>query len=77
MERERKYKDMDIIKVITTNAEGEWVETVSTVNDLIHVWLHDADVPTNDDAVVCCFLGKTQLHFETFGSLMQVLTGVC
>lgn len=53
----------------------EQVETISTVDNLIYSWYHDMDIPTNDDTVVSCVLGKAQLYFETFGELMCVLTG--
>lgn len=66
---------MDNIIVITLNADGKQVKTISTVDELIHAWDHDMDIPTNDDTVVSCVLGKTQLYFETFGELMCVLTG--
>lgn len=65
---------MDNITVITLNANDEQIETVLTVDELIYVWQHDIDIPTNDDTVVSCVLGKTQLYFETFGELMQALT---
>lgn len=66
---------MDDIIVITLNANVEQVETISTVDDLIYSWYHDMDIPTNDDVVVSCVLGKTQLYFKTFGDLMETLTG--
>lgn len=66
---------MDNIIVITLNSNDEQVETISTVDNLIYSWYHDMDIPTNDDTVVSCVLGKTQLYFETFGELMCVLTG--
>lgn len=66
---------MDNITVITLNANDEQVQTVMTVNELIHTWYHEVDIPTNDDTVVSCVLGETQLYFETFGELMQALTG--
>ena len=68
---------MENIIVITLNANGEQVETILAVDDLIYAWYHDIDIPTNDDTVVSCILGKTQLYFETFGELMQALTGEC
>lgn len=66
---------MDIITVITLNANDEQIETVLTVNELIYAWQHDIDIPTNDDTVVSCVLSETQLYFETFGELMKALTG--
>ena len=66
---------MDNITVITLNANDEQVQTVMTVNELIHTWYYEVDIPTNDDTVVSCVLGETQLYFETFGKLMQALTG--
>lgn len=66
---------MDNITVITLNANNEQVQTVMTVNELIYTWYHEVDIPTNDDTVVSCVLGETQLYFETFGELMQALTG--
>lgn len=50
---------MDIITVITLNANDEQIETVLTVDELIYAWQHDIDIPTNDDTVVSCVLGKT------------------
>ena len=74
---EEKFKEdnMDNIYVITLNADKKQVETKTTVDELIHSWYHDIDIPTNDDTVVSSLLGKTQLYFETFGELMQTLTG--
>ena len=66
---------MDIITVITLNANDEQIETVLTVNELIYAWQHDIDIPTNDDTVVSCVVSDTQLIFETFGELMKALTG--
>ena len=66
---------MENITVITLNANGEQIKTILAVDDLIYAWYHDIDIPTNDDTVVSCILGKTQLYFETFGELMQALTG--
>ena len=66
---------MDIITVITLNANDEQIETVLTVNEFIYAWQHDIDIPTNDDTVVSCVLSETQLYFETFGELMEALTG--
>lgn len=66
---------MDIITVITLNANDEQIETVLTVNELIYAWQHDIDIQTNDDTVVSCVLSETQLYFETFGELMKALTG--
>lgn len=68
---------MENITVITLNANGEQIETILAVDDLIYAWYHNIDIPTNDDTVVSCILGKTQLYFETFGELMQALTGEC
>ena len=66
---------MDKIIVITLNSEFKQVKTCMTVDELNYAWYNDIDVPTNDDTVVSCVLGKTQLYFETFGELMMVLTG--
>lgn len=66
---------MDIITVITLNANDEQIETVLTVNELIYAWQHDIDISTNDDTVVSCVLSETQLYFETFGDLMEALIG--
>lgn len=68
---------MENITIITLNANGEQVETYLSVDDLIYAWYHDIDIPTNDDTVVSCVLGETRLYFETFGELMQALTGEC
>lgn len=68
---------MDNITVITLNTNDEQVKTVMTVDELIHAWYHEVDIPTNDDMVVSCVLNETQLYFETFGELMQALTGEC
>ena len=66
---------MDKIIVITLNSDFKQIKTFMTVDELIHAWYHNIDIPTNDDTVVSCVLGKTQLYFETFGELMMVLTG--
>ena len=66
---------MDKIIVITLNSDFKQIKTFMTVDELIHAWYHNIDLPTNDDTVVSCVLGKTQLYFETFGELMMVLTG--
>ena len=66
---------MDNITVITLNANDEQIETVLTVDELIYAWQNDIDIPTNDDTVISCVLGETQLYFETFGELMEALTG--
>ena len=66
---------MDIITVITLNANDEQIETVLTVNELIYAWQHYIDIQKNDDTVVSCVLSETQLYFETFGELMKALTG--
>ena len=66
---------MDRITIIILNTNDEQIETTLTVDDLIYAWYHDADIPTNDDIVVSCVLGETQLYFETFGELMAALTG--
>ena len=69
----QKVKDM--IYLITLNNNGEQIETRCSVDELIDSWYHDFDIPTNDDTVVTCLLGKTQLYIETFGELMLILTG--
>lgn len=66
---------MDKIIVITLNSDFKQIKTFMTVDELIHAWYHNIDIPTNDDTIVSCVLGKTQLYFETFGELMMVLTG--
>lgn len=66
---------MENIQVITLTSEGKQVEIFMTVDELIHAWHHDIDIPTNDDAIVNCMLGGTQLYFKTFGDLMVALTG--
>ena len=66
---------MDKIIVITLNSDFKQIKTFMTVDELSHAWYHNIDIPTNDDTVVSCVLGKTQLYFETFGELMMVLTG--
>lgn len=63
------------IFLITINDEGKQVQTVTTVDDLIDKWNESIDVPTNDDTVMSCVLGKTPLYFETFGEMMLTLTG--
>lgn len=68
---------MDNIYIITLNSDDEQIETKTTVDELIHSWYHDIDIPANNDTVVSCLLGKTQLYFETFGELMIALTGEC
>jgi len=66
---------MNNIVVITLNDSGDQIETALTVDELIFAWYHDTDIPTNDDTVISCVLDKTQLYFETFGKLMEALTG--
>lgn len=69
---------MDTITIITLNSEGNQIETTMTIDKLIHVWYNNnnnIDIPENDDTVVSCILGTTQLYFETFGELMGALTG--
>lgn len=68
---------MENIFVITLNSDNNQVETRTTVDELIHSWYHNIDIPSNDDPVVSCLIGKTQLYVETFGNLMQILTGEC
>ena len=68
---------MDNIYIITLNSDNDQVETKTTVDELIHSWYHDLDIPTNDDTVVSCLIGSTQIYVETFGELMQILTGEC
>lgn len=68
---------MDNIYVITLNSDDNQVETKTTVDELIHSWYHDLDIPTNDDTVVSCLINNTQIHIETFGELMMILTGEC
>ena len=63
------------IFLITINDEGKQVQTVTTVDDLIDKWNESIDVPTNDDTVMSCVLGKTPLYLETFGEMMLTLTG--
>lgn len=66
---------MNNIIVITLDRRGEETGTISTVDELIYDWYHEKDIPANDDTVVSCILGSTQLYFETFGELMRALTG--
>lgn len=68
---------MDNIYVITLNSDDNQVETKTTVDELIHSWYHDLDIPTNDDTVVSCLINNTQIYIETFGELMMILTGEC
>lgn len=63
------------IFIITNDYDGNQTEIDTTVSDLYEKWHNDINIPTNDDTVVSCLLGKTQLYFETFGELMQTLTG--
>ena len=63
------------IYIITQNYDGEIAEIDTTVSALYESWHNDIDIPTNDDTVVSCLLGKTQLYFETFGELMHALSG--
>ncbi len=66
---------MNNIIVITLDKSGEQAGTISTINELISDWYHEKSIPANDDTVVSCVLGSTQLYFETFGELMRALTG--
>lgn len=68
---------MNNIIVITLDKSGKQTETISTVNELISDWYHEISIPANDDVVVSCVLGSTQLYFEIFGELMRALTGEC
>lgn len=63
------------IFIITSDYDGNQTEIDTTVSELYEKWYNDINIPTNDDTVVSCLLGKTQLYFETFGELMQTLTG--
>lgn len=66
---------MEEIYVITLNTEGQQTEIRCTVDELINSWYNEINIPTNDDAVVSCLLGSTQLYIEDFGELMGILTG--
>lgn len=63
------------IIVATKNCNDEVVKNEMTVMELINAWLIGEDIPTNDDKVVSCILGNTLLYFDTFGQLMEVLSG--
>lgn len=63
------------ILVVTKNNNDEIVRNETTVLELINGWLFGTDIPTNDDKVVSCILGETNLYFDTFGQLMEVLSG--
>lgn len=63
------------ILVVTKNSNDEIVREETTVLELVNGWLLGGDIPTNDDKVVSCILGKTNLYFDTFGQLMEVLSG--
>ena len=66
---------MDNITVITLNSNNNKVKTLMTVDELIYAWYYDIDISANDDTVISCVLGNTQLYFATFGELMMTLTG--
>ena len=68
---------MDNIYLITLNSNGEQIERQTTVEELVKEWKQEeiTDIPTNDDPVVSCLLGSTQLYIEDFGELMGILTG--
>lgn len=66
---------MDNIIVVTSDTNSKQTIIKSTVDELIYAWYHDIDIPTNDDTVISCVLDHTHLHFETFGDLLEVLTG--
>ena len=66
---------MDNIIIITLNSNNNQVKTLMTVDKLIYAWYYDIDIPANDDKVINCVLGNTQLYFATFGELMMTLTG--
>ena len=63
------------ILVVTKNSNDEIVRNETTVLELINGWLFGTDIPTNDDKVVSCILGETNLYFDTVGQLMEVLLG--
>ena len=66
---------MENIYVITVNENDDQVEIKTTVDELIDAWGEDDNMPGEFDPVVSCWLGQTQLYFETFGELMRTLTG--
>lgn len=63
------------IYVITLNCNNERVNTFATVGNMLAEWYKGGDIPTNDDTVLYCSLGGTRLYFDTFGDLMECLTG--
>ena len=63
------------IIVVTKNSNEEIVRNEMTIHELITAWLVGVDIPTNDDKVVGCRLGNVTLYFDTFGQLMEVLSG--
>lgn len=71
----RPIYSRDNITIITLNSDGDQIETSMPVNELIQDWYREIDIPKNEDTVVACLLGTTQLYFETFGELMTALTG--
>ncbi len=63
------------IVIVTKNDDGKIVRNEMTVAELINAWMHDLDIPTNDDEIVSCILGDTNLYPCTFGELMEILSG--
>lgn len=63
------------IIVVTKNSNEEIVRNEMAIHELITAWLIGIDIPTNDDKVVDCRLGNVTLYFDTFGQLMEVLSG--
>ena len=63
------------ILVVTKNCNDETVKMSMTIMELINAWIVGKDIPTNDDKVVSCILGNVHLYFDTFGQLMEVLSG--
>lgn len=64
------------IIVVTKNCNGEIARNEMTIHELITAWLVGVDnIPTDDDKVVGCILGNVVLYFDTFGHLMEVLSG--
>lgn len=63
------------ILLVTKNSNDEILINETTVLELINSWASGTTIPTNDDEVVRCVLGETNLYFDTFGQLMKALSG--
>ena len=65
-----------IIHFITINCDGEQRDWHMTPTELMEEFNSvECNLPMNDDTVLTCRYGGTQMYFETFGELNQVFLG--